>query len=54
VPGLIGITGFHCRDDVHQIRKVAAARQHLPDNILFADVWLGDVLDIVRPASARQ
>ena len=45
MPGLIAVTGFHRRDDMHQAGMVAAGGKHLGDDILLADVVLGDVLD---------
>jgi hypothetical protein len=45
VPGLVGVAGFHRRDDMHQAGMIAAHRKHLGDDVLLADVALGDVLD---------
>ena len=45
VPGLVGVAGFHRRDDMHQAGMVAAHRKHLGDDVFLADVALGDVLD---------
>src|ERR1700730_2797809 len=45
VPGLVGVAGFHRRDDMHQAGMGAAHRKHLGDDVLLADVALGDVLD---------
>ena len=45
VPGLVGITRLHCRDDVHQTGMIATRRQDLGDDGLLADMALGDVLD---------
>ena len=43
--GLVGIAGFHRRDDVHQTRVVATLAEHPRNNIFLADMRLGDVLD---------
>ena len=45
VPGLLGITRLHCRDDVHQTGMIATRRQDLGDDRLLADMAFGDVLD---------
>jgi hypothetical protein len=45
VPGLVGVAGFHRRDDVHQARMVATLLKHARHNIFLADMRLGDVLD---------
>jgi len=45
VPGLVGGTGFHRRDDMHQAGMVAACGQHLGNHLLLADVAVGNVLD---------
>jgi len=45
VPGLVGGTGFHRRDDMHPAGMVAAARQDLGNHLLLADVAVGNVLD---------
>ena len=45
VPGLLGITRLHCRDDVHQTGMIATRRQDLGDDGLLAHMALGDVLD---------
>jgi hypothetical protein len=45
VPGLVGIAGFHGRDDGHQTGVVTTLLQHARDNIFLADIRLGDVLD---------
>jgi hypothetical protein len=37
---------------MHQARVVAALRQHPRDDLLLADVALGDVLTMVTPAAA--
>ena len=52
VPGLVGVAGFHGRDDVHQARDVATLRKHARDHIFLADMRLADVLDLTPPASA--
>ena len=45
VPRLVGVTGFHRRDDMHQAGTVAADGKHLGDDVLLADVVLGNVFD---------
>ena len=45
VPGLIGVAGFHGRDDVYQPGTVAALLQDPRHHILLADIALADVLD---------
>ena len=45
VPGLVGGTGFHRRDDMHQAGMVAACGQHLGNHLLLADVAVGNVVD---------
>src|SRR6516165_712255 len=45
VPGLVGGTGFHCRDDMDQAGMVAAPREHLGNHLLLADVAVGNMLD---------
>src|SRR5262249_27504156 len=45
VPGLVGGTGFHRRDDMHQAGMVAALREHLGNHLLLADVAVGNVLN---------
>ena len=45
VPGLVGIAGFHGRDDVHQTGAVATLLEHARNNIFLTDMRLGDVLD---------
>src|SRR5215469_10256808 len=45
VPGLVGGTGFHRRDDMHQAGMVTALRQHLGNHLLLADVAVGNMLD---------
>ena len=45
VPGLVGIAGFHRREDVHQPGVIAALLQHPRNNFLLADMGLADVLD---------
>ncbi len=45
VPGLVAVTGFHRRDDMHQAGMVAAHGKHLGDDVLLADVVLGNVFD---------
>ena len=45
VPGFIAVAGFHRRDDMHQARMVATPCEYLGDDVLLADVALGDVFD---------
>ena len=45
MPGLVGGTRFHRRDDMHQAGMVAACGQHLGNHVLLADVAVGNVLD---------
>ena len=45
MPGLIAVTGFHRRYHMHQAGMLAALFQHLGDDLLLADVTLGDMLD---------
>jgi hypothetical protein len=45
VPGLVGIAGFHRRNDMHKAGTVAASGEDFRDNLFFADVAFGDVLD---------
>ena len=45
VPGLVAVAGFHRRDDMDQAGMVAADGEHLGDDVLLADVVLGNVFD---------
>ena len=45
VPGLIGVAGFHRRDDMDQAGMVAAHGKYLGDDVFLADVLLGKVFD---------
>ena len=45
VPRLVGIAGFHGRDDMHQARVVTALFQNLGDDAFLADMALRDVFD---------
>jgi hypothetical protein len=45
MPGLVGVAGFHRRDDVHQAGTVATDDKHPGDDVLLADVVLGNVFD---------
>ena len=45
VPGLVGITRLHCRDDVDQTGMITTRCQDLGDDGLLADMAFGDVLD---------
>ena len=53
MPGLVALTGFHRRNDVHQTRMIAAPLKHLGDHIFLADVGFGDMLDL-DPRRLRQ
>ena len=45
MPGLVGVAGVHRRDDMHQAGTVATDDKHPGDDVLLADVVLGNVLD---------
>jgi len=45
VPRLVGVAGFHRRNDMDQAGMVAALFQHFRDHRFLADMTLGDVLD---------
>jgi hypothetical protein len=45
VPGLVGITRLHRRDDMHQPGMIPTCGQYLGDNRFLADMALGDMLD---------
>ena len=45
VPGLVAVAGFHRRDDMDQAGMVAAGGKHLGDDVLLAEVVLGNVFD---------
>src|SRR5438132_13535889 len=45
VPGLVGVAGFHRRDNMHQAGVVATDGEHLGDDVFLADVVLGNVFD---------
>src|ERR1700756_2641178 len=45
MPGLVGVAGLHRRDDMHQAGTVATDDKHPGDDVLLADVVLGNVLD---------
>src|SRR5260370_28535362 len=45
MPGLVGVAGFHRRDDMHQAGTVATDDKHAGDDVLLADVVLGNVFD---------
>src|SRR3974377_1016541 len=53
VPGLVGGTGFHRRDDMHQAGMVAALREHLGNPLLLADVAVGNMLDGVAGSCSQ-
>src|SRR6516225_6018290 len=45
VPGLVAVTGFHRRDDMHQAGMIATEGKHLGDDVLLADMVLGKMFD---------
>src|SRR5580700_130628 len=45
VPGLVGVAGFHGRDDMDQAGMVAAHGKYLGDDVFLANVLLGNVFD---------
>jgi hypothetical protein len=45
VPGLVGVAGFHRRDDMDQAGMVAAHGEDLGDDVFLANVLLGKVFD---------
>ncbi len=45
MPGLVGATRFHGRDDMREARMIAAPGDRLGDDVLLADVALRNVLD---------
>src|SRR5262249_15783126 len=45
VPGLVAVTGFHRRDDMHQAGIVATHGKNLGDDVLLADMALGNMFD---------
>jgi len=45
VPRLVAVAGFHRRDNMDQAGMVAADRKHLGDDVLLANVVLGNVFD---------
>src|SRR6202043_4162423 len=45
VPGLVGVAGFHRRDDMDQAGMVAAHGKDLGDDVFLANVLLGNVFD---------
>ena len=45
VPGIVAVAGFHRRDDMDQAGMVAAGGKHLGDDVLLAEVVLGNVFD---------
>ena len=50
MPGLVGVAGFHRRDDMHQAGTVATDDKHPGDDVLLADVVLG-MCSMVMPAA---
>ena len=53
VPGFVAVAGFHRRDDMDQAGMVAAGGKHLGDDVLLAEVVLGNVFDD-NASSTRQ
>src|SRR5882672_5051173 len=45
VPRLVGVAGFHRRDDMDQTGMVAAHGKYLGNDVFLADVLLGNVFD---------
>src|SRR6266567_2795689 len=45
VPGLVGVAGFHRRDDMHQAGGVAADGEQLGDDVFLADMVFDNVFD---------
>src|ERR1700680_5274019 len=45
MPGLVGGSGFHRRADIHRARTGPTDRKHPGDDVLLADVVLGNVFD---------
>ena len=45
VPGLVGVAGFHRRDDMDQAGMVTAHGKDLGDDVFLANVLLGNVFD---------
>jgi hypothetical protein len=43
--GLVGVAGFHRRNDMHQAGTVATEDKHPGDDVLLADVLSGNVFD---------
>ncbi len=53
MPGLVGVAGFHRRDDMHQAGTVATDDKQPGDDVLLADVVLGflAMCSMVMPAA---
>jgi hypothetical protein len=45
VPGLVGVAGFHRRNDMDQAAMVTAHGKYLGDDVFLANVLLGNVFD---------
>src|SRR5580692_1070526 len=45
VPGLVAVTGFHRRDEMHQAGMVATDGKDLGDDVLLADMALANMFD---------
>src|SRR5436305_1881744 len=52
MPGLVGVAGFHRRGDMHQAGTVATDNKHPGDDVLLADMVLGNVFANSRCAQA--
>jgi hypothetical protein len=45
VPGLVAVTGFHRRDEMHQAGMVATDGKDLGDDVLLTDMALANMFD---------
>src|SRR5437588_8404627 len=50
MPGLVGVAGFHRRDDMHQAGTVATDNKHPGDDVLLG-MWFLAMCSMVRPAA---
>ena len=46
VPGLVGLTGFHGGEDMHQPRVIASCCEDIPNPVFFSEILLPDKLDL--------
>src|SRR5208283_530344 len=51
MPGLVGVAGFHRRDDMHQARMIATRLKHLAETISLR-MWLLAICSMEIPACA--